>query len=79
MLGLEEETLREVSDIAPTGRGHLLKTLPGASRYAPAPGNRLPRPWRSITIAFLSLLFLSSFFSPGTESNEATHYEDPSI
>jgi len=71
---------RKVSDIALTGRGHLLKTLPGAAaRYALAPGYHLPRPWRFATIAFLSLLFVNSLFSPRTESKEAIPNEDPRI
>jgi cytochrome c-type biogenesis protein CcmH len=70
---------RKAFATAPTGQGHLFKTLPGAARNALAPGHRLPRPWRSATLAFLSLLFLYSFFSPRTEAKEATPNEDPKI
>ena len=53
--------------------------LPGAVRFALAPGYLIPRLRRSAPTAFVGLLFLILFFSPTTEAKEAQPAEDPQI
>jgi cytochrome c-type biogenesis protein CcmH len=67
---------------APSGRGLSQATVPGAARYALAPGYHVPRPWRSVVLATSGLLLtLSILLSAGRAmiAKEAQSAEDPQI
>ena len=64
---------------APTGRGVWLAMLPGAARFALAPGYPMPRLWRSALVALLPLFLFVLFFPSTIAAKEVRPVEDPQI